>query len=146
MIENGNGKVRRGWFVEVLKLSPVVILAMLMVAMELDVLIAAPIAVIFASFVAWITEKFTFQEIVDSAVNSVKEIQLVFFILMLAYAMAETFMATGVGASIIIMCLNFGLTGKTVAVTGIIVRSLLSVAIGSSWGTFAACAPGERGR
>lgn len=132
---------RRGLFVELLKLSPVVILGVLMVIVKLDVLVAAPIAVMFASLVAWLTEKMTFQNIVDSAVDSVKEIQLVFFILMLAYAMAEAFMATGVGASIIIMSLNFGLTAKTIAMTGIIVTSLLSVAIGSSWGTFAACAP-----
>lgn len=132
---------RRGLFVELLKLSPVVILGVLMVIVKLDVLVAAPIAVMFASLVAWLTEKMTFQNIVDSAVDSVKEIQLVFFILMLAYAMAEAFMATGVGASIIIISLNFGLTAKTIAMTGIIVTSLLSVAIGSSWGTFAACAP-----
>ncbi len=132
---------RRGLFVELLKLSPVVILGVLMVIVKLDVLVAAPIAVMFASLVAWLTEKMTFQNIVDAAVDSVKEIQLVFFILMLAYAMAEAFMATGVGASIIIMSLNFGLTAKTIAMTGIIVTSLLSVAIGSSWGTFAACAP-----
>ena len=138
---NGNLKERRSWFVELLKLSPVVILGVLMVGVGLDVLVAAPIAVIFAAIVACITEKFSFQKIVDSAVDSVKEIQLVFFILMLAYAMAEAFMATGVGASIIIMSLNFGLTAKTIAVTGIIVTSILSVAIGSSWGTFAACAP-----
>ena len=138
---NGNLKERRSWFVELLKLSPVVILGVLMVGVGLDVLVAAPIAVIFAAVIACITEKFSFQKIVDSAVDSVKEIQLVFFILMLAYAMAEAFMATGVGASIIIMSLNFGLTAKTIAVTGIIVTSILSVAIGSSWGTFAACAP-----
>lgn len=132
---------RRNLFVELLKLSPVIILGILMVVVGFDVLVAAPIAVMFASLVAWLTEKMTFHDIVDAAVNSVKEIQLVFFILMLAYAMAETFMATGVGASIIIMSLNFGLTAKTIAVTGIIVTSLLSVAIGSSWGTFAACAP-----
>lgn len=138
---NENLKERRSWFVELLKLSPVVILGVLMVGVGLDVLVAAPIAVIFAAIVACITEKFSFQKIVDSAVDSVKEIQLVFFILMLAYAMAEAFMATGVGASIIIMSLNFGLTAKTIAVTGIIVTSILSVAIGSSWGTFAACAP-----
>lgn len=136
-----NSGERKGWFIEILKLSPVVVLAILMVVIGLDVLVAAPIAVMFASFVAWYTEKFSFQKIVDSAIDSVKEIQLVFFILMLAYAMAETFMATGVGASIIIMSLNFGLTAKTIAATGIIVTSLLSVAIGSSWGTFAACAP-----
>ena len=86
---------RRGLFVELLKLSPVVILGVLMVIVKLDVLVAAPIAVMFASLVAWLTEKMTFQNIVDAAVDSVKEIQLVFFILMLAYAMAEAFMATG---------------------------------------------------
>ena len=109
---NENLKEKRSWFVELLKLSPVVILGVLMVGVGLDVLVAAPIAVIFAAIVACITEKFSFQKIVDSAVDSVKEIQLVFFILMLAYAMAEAFMATGVGASIIIMALNFGLTAK----------------------------------
>ena len=132
---------RRSWFIELLKLSPVFLLAILMVIVGLDVLVAAPIATVYAAIVAFITEKFTFQEIVDKAVDNVKEIQLVFFILMLAYAMAETFMASGVGASIIIMSLNFGLTAKTIAVTGIIVTSILSVAIGTSWGTFAACAP-----
>ena len=81
---NENLNERRGWFIEILKLSPVVILGVLMVAVGLDVLVAAPIAVMFAALVAFITEKFTFQKIVDSAVDSVKEIQLVFFILMLA--------------------------------------------------------------
>ena len=38
--------------------------------------------------------------------NTAAILELVFFILMLAYAMAETFMASGVGASIIIMSLN----------------------------------------
>ena len=132
---------RRGAFIEVLKLSPVVLLGVLMVGMKLDFLVAAPIATIYVAIIAWLTEKFTFNKIVEKAVDSVKEIQLVFFILMLAYAMAEAFMATGVGASIIIMALNFGLTAKTIAVTGIIVTSVLSVTIGTSWGTFAACAP-----
>ena len=132
---------RRGVFIEVLKLSPVVLLGILMVGMKLDFLVATPIATIYVAIIAWLTEKFTFNKIVEKAVDSVKEIQLVFFILMLAYAMAEAFMATGVGASIIIMALNFGLTAKTIAVTGIIVTSVLSVTIGTSWGTFAACAP-----
>lgn len=132
---------RRSIFIEILKLSPVVLLAFFMVSLGLDVLVAAPIATVYAAIIAFTTEKISFSNIVDSAVNNVKEIQLVFFILMLAYAMAETFMASGVGASIILLSLNFGLTAKTIAVTGIIVTSLLSVAIGSSWGTFAACAP-----
>ena len=106
-----------------------------------DALLAAPLATIYAAVVAFITEKMTFQKIVDAAVDNVKEMQLVFFILMLAYAMAEAFMATGVGASIITIALNMGLTAKTVAVTGLMVTAILSVATGTSWGTFAACAP-----
>lgn len=60
---------------------------------------------------------------------------------MMAYAMAEAFMSTGVGASIINIALGFGLTARTVAVVGVIVTSILSIATGTSWGTFAACAP-----
>lgn len=57
-----NSGERKGWFIEILKLSPVVVLAILMVVIGLDVLVAAPIAVMFASFVAWYTEKFSFQK------------------------------------------------------------------------------------
>lgn len=106
-----------------------------------DALLAAPLATIYAAIVAFVTEKMKFQNIVDAAVDNVKEMQLVFFILMLAYAMAEAFMATGVGASIITISLHLGLTAKTVAVTGLVVTAILSVATGTSWGTFAACAP-----
>ncbi len=132
---------KKGIFIEVLKLSPVILLGVLMVIMKLDFLISAPIATIYVAIIAWITERLSFNEIVNKAIDSVKEVQIVFFILMLAYAMAEAFMATGVGASIIIMALNFGLTAKTIAMTGILVTSILSVTIGTSWGTFAACAP-----
>ena len=106
-----------------------------------DALLAAPLATIYAAIIAFATERMKFQTIVDAAVDNVKEMQLVFFILMLAYAMAEAFMATGVGASIITVSLNMGLTAKTVAITGLVVTSILSVATGTSWGTFAACAP-----
>lgn len=106
-----------------------------------DALLAAPLATIYAAIVAFATEKMKFKTIVDAAVDNVKEMQLVFFILMLAYAMAEAFMATGVGASIISVSLHLGLTAKTVAVTGLMVTAVLSVATGTSWGTFAACAP-----
>src|SRR5699024_2623500 len=57
------------------------------------------------------------------------------------YAMAEVFMSTGVGASIVNIALNLGLTAKTIAVVGLLVTSILSIATGTSWGTFAACAP-----
>lgn len=122
------------------KFSPVFLLAGLMIA-GFDALLAAPIATIYAAIVAAITEKFSFNDLLDSAVDNVKELQLVFFILMAAYAMAETFMATGVGAAIINAALNLGLSARTVAVTGLVVTGILSVATGTSWGTFAACAP-----
>lgn len=123
-----------------IKLLPVFVMAGLMIS-GMDALLAAPLATITAAIIAVITEKFKFKDIVDSAVDNVKEMQYVFFILMAAYGMAEAFMATGVGASIINVALKLGLTGKTVAVTGFIVTCILSVATGTSWGTFAACAP-----
>ena len=39
------------------------------------------------------------------------------------------------------LALSLGVTGKSVAVVGIICTAILSVATGTSWGTFAACAP-----
>lgn len=123
-----------------LKLSPVFLLATLMV-MKFDVLMAAPIASIYASFIAMILTKQKFNDIVNHAIDSVKEIQVALFILMAAYAMAEAFMSTGVGASLILIALKVGITAKTVAVVGAIVTSILSIATGTSWGTFAACAP-----
>ena len=128
------------------KLSPIFLLAGLMIASNIgtlgwDILVIAPIATVYAAIVASITEKINFNEIVNAAVDNVKEMQLVFFILMLAYAMAEAFMSTGVGAAIINMALSLGLTARTVAITAFIVSSVLSVATGTSWGTFAATAP-----
>ncbi|WP_297598328.1 Na+/H+ antiporter NhaC family protein [uncultured Cetobacterium sp.] len=125
---------------ELLKLSPVALLAILMF-MGYDALIAAPLATIYAALVAVIIERKKINDIMDAVINNAKEMQIAFFILMVAYAMAEVFMATGVGASIINLALNVGLTGRTVAVVGIVVTSVLSIATGTSWGTFAACAP-----
>ena len=50
-------------------------------------------------------------------------------------------MATGVGASLILIALRLGITARTVAVISLLVTCVLSIATGSSWGTFAACAP-----
>ncbi|MBF8983319.1 Na+/H+ antiporter NhaC family protein [Lutibacter sp. B2] len=123
-----------------LKFTPVFLMAGLMIS-GMDALLAAPLSAVWAAIVAVVTDKLSFNEIVDAAVDNVKEMQLVFFILMAAYAMAETFMATGVAASIINIALSLGMTAKTVAVTGFVVTAVLSVATGTSWGTFAACAP-----
>jgi len=122
------------------KVSPVFVMAGLMIS-GMDALLAAPISTIYAAIVAAIVCRLKFNDIVNSAVDNVKEMQLVFFILMVAYAMAEAFMATGVGASIINFSLTLGVTARTIAVTGLLVTAVLSIATGTSWGTFAACAP-----
>ncbi|MEG1254561.1 Na+/H+ antiporter NhaC family protein [Clostridium sp.] len=122
------------------KFIPIFVLAGLMM-MGVDVLTAAPIATIFACGVAYITEKVKFSELIDAAMDNVKGLILVFFILMFAYAMASAFMSTGVGASIVNMALSLGLNARTVALCGFLVTAVLSVATGTSWGTFAACAP-----
>ena len=126
--------------VEIIKLMPVFILAALMMS-GFDALLAAPLATVAAALAAMITEKRKFSEILDAALGNVREIIIALFILMMAYAMAEVFMATGVGAAIINLALKMGITGKTVALVGAIVTSVLSIATGTSWGTFAACAP-----
>ncbi|MCG8474536.1 MAG: hypothetical protein MI784_03545 [Cytophagales bacterium] len=122
------------------KISPVFLLAGLMIS-GMDILLAGPVATIYAALVAALTDRLGYGKIMDAAVENVKEMQLVFFILMAAYAMAEAFMATGVGASIINLALKLGITGQSVAVVSLLVTSVLSIATGTSWGTFAACAP-----
>ncbi len=124
----------------VLKFVPVILLAGLMISGQ-DALIAAPIATIFAVIIAKVTEGLSFQECLDAAVGSVKNIIVALFILMFAYAMASSFMTTGVGAAVINLALTAGITAKSVAVVGLLVTAVLSVATGTSWGTFAACAP-----
>ncbi|WP_242972993.1 Na+/H+ antiporter NhaC family protein [Anaeromicrobium sediminis] len=124
----------------IIKISPIFVLAGLMIS-GMDVLLAAPMATIVAVLIAMATEKYSFKKILDLALDNVREIVIVFFILMFAYGLAESFMATGVGASIIIMSLKMGVTAKSVAVVGFIVTCILSIATGTSWGTFAACAP-----
>ena len=126
--------------IAIIKLLPVLVLAALMMS-GFDALIAAPLATIVAAGVAMWTEKKNFSHVLDAAITNVREITIALFILMAAYAMAEVFMSTGVGASIINMALTLGITGKTVALVGAIVTSILSIATGTSWGTFAACAP-----
>ncbi|WP_346930734.1 hypothetical protein [Clostridium sp.] len=67
-----------------LKFVPIFILAGLIMN-GMDVLTAAPIATIFACIVAYITEKVKFSELIDASIENVKELILVFFILMFAY-------------------------------------------------------------
>lgn len=123
-----------------LKFVPVIILAALMIA-GYNALIAAPIATIAAAVVAKITENLKFQDLLDAATSSVGKIVIALFILMFAYAMASAFMSTGVGASIVNVALTLGINARTIAAVGLLVTGILSVATGTSWGTFAACAP-----
>ena len=124
----------------VVKFVPVICLAAMMMA-GWDCLMAAPIACVAAMVVAKITEGMTMQDSIDAALKSVEKILVALFILMFAYAMASAFMSTGVGASAINIALSLGVTAKTTAVVAVVVSGVLSVATGTSWGTFAACAP-----
>lgn len=128
------------FFKALVKFIPVFVLAGLMMA-KFDALIAAPIATIVAVVIAKWTEKLHFKDCMDAAMASIQNILVALFILMFAYAMASAFMSTGVGASVVNIALSLGITARTTAVVGLCVTAILSVATGSSWGTFAACAP-----
>ncbi len=129
-----------GFIKGLLKFCPVFVLAGLMIAGQ-DAMIAAPLAFFSAVIIAMIVEKKKWQECLDAAMGSVKNILVALFILMLAYTMANCFMGYGVGASIVLIALKLGITAKTVAMIGLVCTGILSVATGTSWGTFAACAP-----
>ena len=122
------------------KFLPIIVLAGLMISGQ-DALLAAPVATIVAVAVAMLTERIKFQECIDASVKSVGNIIVALFILMIAYAMANAFMSTGVGASVVNIALSLGVTARTTACIGLCVTAVLSVATGTSWGTFAACAP-----
>lgn len=126
--------------IALIKLSPMFVLAGLMIS-KMDILIAAPIAFAVAVIVAMLTGRFAFSELQDAALDNLKHFLIAFLILQMAYAVAECFMATGVAASVINMALSLGVTAKHVAGVALLVTAVLSVATGTSWGTFAACAP-----
>ena len=97
-----------------LKFLPVFVLAGLMISGQ-DAMIAAPLAFVCAVVVAMVIEKKKWQECLDAAMGSVKNILVALFILMLAYTMANCFMGYGVGAAIVNIALKLGVTAKTVA-------------------------------
>ena len=123
------------------KFIPLLVFGTMVIVFKMDLLLAAPIAVFAAIFVYMIINKCDFETAFDQCLHSVKKIVLIFFILMFAYGVAECFMATGVGAALIRVALEMGVTARTVAPVALIVTCLLSTATGTSWGTFAACAP-----
>ena len=134
-------KRENGW-IAALKFLPLLVFALLVIVFKLDLLIAAPIATFTALAVYMgINRERSFEKAFAHGLNATRNIVLIFFILMFAYGVAECFMATGVGAALIILALKLGITARTVAIVSILVTCVLSIATGSSWGTFAACAP-----
>lgn len=128
--------------VSLVKFLPLVVFALLVIVFKLDLLIAAPIATIAAVLIYLLLHRGeNFEKAFEHGLNAARKIALIFFILMFAYGVAECFMATGVGASLILLALKLGITARTVSIVSMLVASILSVATGSSWGTFAACAP-----
>lgn len=123
-----------------LKFSPIILMIGTLLV-GIDVKVAACYATIYGIIVAMLVEKRSFKEVTKVVYDGAGSVMEVYFILMFSYAMAEVFMATGVGASVIRISLQLGLTSKTVALVGFLVTCVLSVATGTSWGTFAACAP-----
>ena len=124
------------------KFVPLIVFAILVIIFKLDLLIAAPVATMAALAVYMILNREkSFEKAFEHGMAATRKITLIFFILMFAYGVAECFMATGVGASLIILALKLGITARTVAVVSMLVTCVLSIATGSSWGTFAACAP-----
>lgn len=132
---------RKGTFIAVIKFFPIFVLAGLIIIAKLDLLVAAPLACVVAGGVVWYVKGVKIDGITDIMVESAGKITIVYLILMMAYGVAESFMATGVGAAIINISLEFGISGRSVAPVGLLVTCVLSVATGSSWGAFAACAP-----
>ena len=124
-----------------LKFLPLLIFALCVIVFKLDLLLAAPIATFSAAGIYMIVNRAHFEVSFDKGLDSARKIVLIFFILMFAYGVAECFMATGVGAALIGLALKSGVTAATIAPVALIVTCLLSIATGSSWGTFAACAP-----
>ena len=134
------GESKKGW-VAAIKFIPLMVFAARVIVFKLDLLLAAPIATFSAICVYMLLYRADFERAFEQCLKSVKSIVLIFFILMFAYGVAECFMATGVGAALINIALKMGVTARTIAPVAMIVTCLLSIATGSSWGTFAACAP-----
>lgn len=127
--------------IAILKFFPLFLFAALVLFLKFDLLIAAPIASFVAIVVYMLTSKVKFGDAFEHGIEATKKIILVFFILMFATTVGECFMKTGVGAAMINLALKLGVSARTIAPVCLLVCSLLSVATGSSWGTFAACAP-----
>lgn len=130
-----------GAWIAALKFLPLMVFALLVILFKMDLLLAAPMATFCAVIVYMIVCRTNFAHAFEQGLTSARKIVIVLFILMFAYGTAECFMATGVGAALINLALELGVTARSVALVAMIVTCLLSIATGTSWGTFAACAP-----
>ena len=128
-------------FTAILKFVPLIAFIVMVVVFRLDLLAAAPIAAFLAACVYMFLKRCNFTESIKPGVKAARKIVMIFFILMFTYGLAECFMATGVGAALIRICMAGGMTGRSVAPVALFVTALLSFSIGSSWGAFAASAP-----
>ena len=103
---------RTGGWISALKFLPLVVFAALVIVFKLELLLAAPIATFVAILVYIFIYRGNFDGAFEQGLKSARSIIGVFFILMFAYAVAESFIATGVGASLINLALKLGVTGR----------------------------------
>jgi len=122
------------------KFIPIIIMGA-MVFNEIDILFAAFIGLIVAVFFCMIMEKKKIGDIMNAAVDGAKDGMYPAFVLMMAYALAEIYTSSGVGAAAIQLFIHLGVTGRSVAVVAFLASCALSLATGTSWGTYAACVP-----
>ena len=119
------GDKKSGW-IAAFKFVPLLIFAVAVIIFKLDLLLAAPIATFSAICVYMIVNKAGFEAAFEQCLKSVKSIVLIFFILMFAYGVAECFMATGVGAALINLALEMGVTAATIAPVALYAGVMLS--------------------
>jgi len=122
------------------KFIPVIIMGA-MVFSGIDILFAAFLALIIAAFFCTVLEKRKLSDIMNAAVEGAKDGMYPAFVLMMAYALAEIYISSGVGAAAIQLFINLGVTGRSVAAVAFVASCALSLATGTSWGTYAACIP-----
>lgn len=127
-------------FMSFVKFSPVFLIAGMVIS-GFDILIAAGLAMFYAVLLCKLVMKKTFTEVMEIATEGAKESVFVLFILLVAYAMVEIFMNSGVAAAAIRLFIGFGVTGRTVAILSFFLGALTSLATGTSWGTYAAILP-----
>jgi len=123
-----------------IKLLPIILMAA-MVTTGMDILLSASIGFFFAAVLCMIFEKMSSGNVIMEGVKGAQGGMQVAFILMMAYGLAEIFMATGVGAAAISLFINMGVTGRSIAMIAFLTTCALSISTGTSWGTFAACIP-----